>query len=944
MLSAANTVQAVAYSSVEGKLFVGNGLTSAGVVDVFYKSVFQYSIPIGETVVSISAENRFVVVGTATKVLVFDNTFFIDLIGTSISTASSVDVFCGSTSLDSKALWIGDVYTPPETFCVIADAAGWEVFDLTVSPAVSDLTQALTGITSLNYTEGSLYAGHSAGVTQYDWATDTDTLFTTISTPAIASNNVASVACQVLLGASERDAGTGLLFVTFAVATAVGVSVGVSSSVIWDITGLTTTNFIDFTESDRIAFVDTVTDDVLTGPVPTADIAVGTWVTGTYNEGTTPALIGSSLLGLTAGSGDDLSAADTVGLSVLGENTVTSDESVITHITTTYNTSSMKQPDGAWANDTSSTAVGFPFDLCDQFEEDNIRQINDEFNRGSIAPWVDTSLGEGTATINGAMLELFTGPILGTDRGQAQLVFAGVADRWYEAKFINGVSGDPYNLRVGTTSGEADLGLAVTGGAAGEFTTGAFQNTGAGDIFINFRGTDSTVNTSVFAGSVTLDEIPALEGWTLQSAFVSAAIVNGQMEVTSDGPTHFIERLPPTTIGKHYIGRAAMLRGTAIQAGISFDGIVTTTAGSTVVDVLTGFTAAATTASIRCFSQQATGTIFYDNITVQETLVENGTWGVNFTGWTPDGDSDVSVTLGQVRVETVTIRANITQAITLDTSKVYTITGRRTDGDTVGRLRVGNAALGVESIELSFISDGEMTGSFTPPQASQVITLLTDSLTPAAFVEWDYVIITEALSDNSGQGNHLQVIGQVTRCAFGTGGLFGVQVDEKNFLQGTVSSGAQIVGWEDRNSNGTFEYLTSASEFFDVTEAAGALVIKGDSDGVCIAMLVSNGEDLTPDELEDKRKQDQGLMAGGTPPYEDGANNITGYILAVNPTFTGGVQDRWMDFLGNGAKNGFTEYAGGYNTRLFLWLRDQKEKNGLTDMLADFQRKWTNRY
>jgi hypothetical protein len=107
-------------------------------------------------------------------------------------------------------------------------------------------------------------------------------------------------------------------------------------------------------------------------------------------------------------------------------------------------------------------------------------------------------------------------------------------------------------------------------------------------------------------------------------------------------------------------------------------------------------------------------------------------------------------------------------------------------------------------------------------------------------------------------------------------GIFGVVLNQQDYLQGTVVTGGQLIGWEymaEPSSSYCWSFRRSAAEFYDAAEAAGALTIKGLPDNSAAALIRWNNVPMTDEEL-DQIERDEGRMLNGI------ANPLaTGYSL-----------------------------------------------------------------
>jgi len=92
-------------------------------------------------------------------------------------------------------------------------------------------------------------------------------------------------------------------------------------------------------------------------------------------------------------------------------------------------------------------------------------------------------------------------------------------------------------------------------------------------------------------------------------------------------------------------------------------------------------------------------------------------------------------------------------------------------------------------------------------------------------------------------------------------GIYGVYINQINYLQGVVQTGGQLIGWEYVANSGRYcwSFRRDISEFYDASEVDGVLTIKGLPLNSAAAMIRWNNVPMTDDELN-KIEQDEGRI------------------------------------------------------------------------------------
>lgn len=142
-------------------------------------------------------------------------------------------------------------------------------------------------------------------------------------------------------------------------------------------------------------------------------------------------------------------------------------------------------------------------------------------------------------------------------------------------------------------------------------------------------------------------------------------------------------------------------------------------------------------------------------------------------------------------------------------------------------------------------------------------------------------------------------------------GIFGVILNQENYLQGTVVTGGQLIGWVfPKTEQGSYcwTFLRDASEFYDASEVAGALTIKGKPGNESYAMLRWNNVAMTDEELDSIENEEGQILnpslTGITGNNKQNERNLAWITEAGLPKQTGyqGAQcgvGQYYGFTGN---------------------------------------------
>lgn len=328
---------------------------------------------------------------------------------------------------------------------------------------------------------------------------------------------------------------TGLKIPTWHVETATDVSVGVDTGAINDITGLTGTDFGGWI-GDEMFFTDTTGNVVYRGPVPVADIAVGTWNTASYDAVITTSPYFQGVTVQATAGGDSLSIGTDGGLTRI-------DDPAFSIADTNSNTGYMVDPDGAWANDTDTAVLGKPWDLYEDFNAPDDRVFTDTFDRTDLAPWVDSS-PVSWEIVNNAL----------------QSVVASVFVYYFDDQIYK--AGSWYAVTGQISDGSCFCGAWDQAPTTGELSGTAQTRTG--DFTFYFQTTNarasvafSSNQTGARLSNVLIQEVLALDGAVDVSDASSTGtieVVNQALEITGDGAfTTAVEYTIATTAAANYV-------------------------------------------------------------------------------------------------------------------------------------------------------------------------------------------------------------------------------------------------------------------------------------------------------------------------------------------------------------------------------------------------------
>ena len=522
-------------------------------------------------------------------------------------------------------------------------------------------------------------------------------------------------------------------------------------------------------------------------------------------------------------------------LGILDDTGEASTDATAARITDTYNTGPMIYVDGAWANDNASAALGFPWILFEDFDAPAVPIIADSFQRTTPPPWYtpDPVRSKLTMIDNRLRVENVGGVGFGTG---AVYVGTSTTPTWYRV-FVDFEGGDAYNLAIVDNpgfTGSTNLFTAQTGDKEAWFEW-------TGDLYFGLVVNSGTVGDASNFNSVLIERYDALDG--VDSAGIATSDIslsNGELVVTrnaTSGAVFAAIDVVGAVTGNDYIVGFDTAGGfqRALQVLDAADGILLSIipdlAGSGAqAGQLASVTWPAGGARIRLRADGlSTGqSARWDNITLQQSLVENGTFDADLSGWNAGAGWAWSAgTALHTAGNTAELQYGITRA-----EGTPTWTEVKVVGLTAGSVTIafgGGVTAGVISTNGTFRFAADWGTN-----ASLLYRIIPSSSFDGAI---DYAVLGDALPDNSGQGNHGQVIGQVTREKFNRC-TYGVCCDDINYVRLTGSAGDELQGWRRDNAPGqSWYFFEDADDVPEIEKAGDDYLLK---DG-CYAHLMLSG-------------------------------------------------------------------------------------------------------
>ena len=475
---------------------------------------------------------------------------------------------------------------------------------------------------------------------------------------------------------------TGLFIPDWAVATDGGVSAGRDNGDVWDITGQTSVPlFVEFTADQKIFTNFLFDSEAAIYEPPTADISVSSFIRRYYPTTNTTSDLGAPRLLAIAGqtavaaaaTGDGLFWGTTAGLTQIIEDTTDYFNGAYTHVTAAdpdgYNTGPMVDPNGAYANDTDTAAIGFPWDLYKDFNAPNITVFSDNFNRTDPAPWYGEN-GATVAIVNGE-LEVTNGSF------GAGTVFAGnITTGWVDASvdvtFIS-AGGNQNTTLLASPNPDLSGSTIVDARTSVGKLEGTFQ--WSGPLYIGLQVSNSDVGAIRRFDNVLIQEVPALEDG--QAFDAEPSIVNGELSLENTAALNgAFEWQVPTINAANYLFSAV----NASPAGNIRLRVGTTSGGTDLADVsdlgagphTVSFVGTGSTVFARIVNQTSAqgSTREYDNVTIQQDPTGNNTLPDN------SGQGNDANVIGQVTREKFN---RCTYAVCCDDINYVRITGSSGD-------------------------------------------------------------------------------------------------------------------------------------------------------------------------------------------------------------------------------------------------------------------------
>ena len=449
---------------------------------------------------------------------------------------------------------------------------------------------------------------------------------------------------------------TGLFVPDWAVATDGGVSNGRDDGNVWDITGqINQTNFIAYSADGKIIYGGQVSSDSFLYDPLIGDINFAASTRRYFGSNNTtqdvgaPRILnnnGNSLVDVAAGAG--LYYADDEGLTIIDEDRANYFNGAYTHVTAAdpdgYNTGPMVDPLGAYANDSDTAPIGTPWVLYEDFDAPNVRVFSDNFNRTDPAPWFP---------VNSATLAIVDGELEITNAGfsAGAVLVKSAVNSWVNVK-LDITSGASWQILVADNMGFTGSQSIVTGSGVSAIDETFFWS---GDLYLAIQVNSATPGLVITADNVTIDQVPALDGWVPH--FGGGAEIRPEgMAVSDDGQDPTQGRMVkafPTDIGTTYdvtFDYTQLTTTGVVAISVNADGS-SAYATSPAVGTSTGntfsFTATTAVTYLACVPQttQAEFGGIFDNITVQQDPAGTDTLPDN------SGQGNDGLAIGQVTRE-----------------------------------------------------------------------------------------------------------------------------------------------------------------------------------------------------------------------------------------------------------------------------------------------------
>jgi len=279
--------------------------------------------------------------------------------------------------------------------------------------------------------------------------------------------------------------------------------------------------------------------------------------------------------------------------------------------------------------------------LDDDFNAADRRVFLDEFNQG-IGAWVlsDQSDEDATVTVENGELVVMNA-VVSTIRAEATRPFPAVPGKWYKFT-IQPITTGSSRYQIGTSNGGNDVfeATAVTGDDLKEYW---FFNLSATTLWASVGPNGNGTGVIRIFDDIGIEEVSALDGWVIGTTGTAGSLsINAarQLCVTNDSSgtsRTYGSKMFTTVIGQNYTLAlfSANFTSNRVKIGLTPNGsTMLDESGMSVGDHLFSFVAEATTVYITFINNGDTAdlVICWDDVTIQQTIIENGTFDSD-TAW-----------------------------------------------------------------------------------------------------------------------------------------------------------------------------------------------------------------------------------------------------------------------------------------------------------------------
>jgi hypothetical protein len=232
-----------------------------------------------------------------------------------------------------------------------------------------------------------------------------------------------------------------------------------------------------------------------------------------------------------------------------------------------------------------------------------------------------------------------------------------------------------------------------------------------------------------------------------------------------------------------------------------------------------------------------TGSVLVDNVKVYQTLLANGTFDADTTGWTEVGAGTVLAAVGGELEVTVTNPNGAYQDVDVVPGSAYVLQALgRIGSSTEAMVRVYDDVTFTTVIGEDSTTDSALAPLEVPfvPTASTIRIYLRTVTAGAAY--YDNVILSEALPDYSGNDNPAQVFGQVTRAPMNPC-INAACTTEGSHIRVFGTPGDKLAGWYAPTADDIWRYYADMSLAPEVSKDGDDYILESG----CYGMLTLEG-------------------------------------------------------------------------------------------------------